>query len=387
MDKRLEWMRGHADEINEIRELFHREPELSRHEFKTNERIRAYLDKWGVEYLAPESNITIALLKGAKDGPVTAFRCDTDALSVTELTGADFASRVPGVMHACGHDTHITMGLAAARYLSLHPETFSGTVKVIFQPAEEGEGGARAVIATGLVNDVSRFFGLHVWPHLPVGAMGLIAGAVCSGTDKMTIRVKGVGGHGACPDKCRDAVVAAAAVVSNLQTIVARNVPPMKTAVLSIGTIHAGTRWNVIADEAVMTGTMRTLDLEAREIMTRRMEEVVEYTCRAQGCTGEVTVENLHGIVINDETVTRFARDAAVLVLGGGAVDAEPAMIGDDFSMYSAIAPACYAFLGCTKPGDKNIYPLHHGCFLPDKEALLYGAAWLCACAGAEEGK
>lgn len=378
MTEQRAWAQENLQKLIAFRRELHMYPEPTGCETATHRRLRGWLDEMGVPYLAPQDNMTIAVLEGKKgDGPVTGIRCDTDALEVTELTGAPYASRNGGVMHACGHDAHMAMGLGLAMFLKGRLDQMRGTVKIIFQPAEEGGGGAKACVGTGLLNDVQAFLALHVWPQLLTGDISISDGPVCSCTDTLRINVHGRGGHGAYPDLCRDAVTASAAMVTALQQVVSRFVPPMQPVVLTIGKLHAGTRWNVVAEEAVLEGTLRTFDDALRESVIARIGEIVQHTALAGQCTAELHVEDQTGLVYNDAALAEKMRAAAQDATGRAPLRLAPAMIGDDFSEYRAIAPSCYGLLGVGVQGRENP-PLHHGAFTLDEEALALGTAYFC---------
>lgn len=375
----LEWAKEHLDRIVAYRRELHRFPEPSRKEFETHQRLRAWLQEMDVAFVAPKDNITIAQFKGAdSNAPVIGIRCDTDALEVKELTGFSYQSQNTGIMHACGHDAHMAMGLGACMYWKEHPKQLRGSVQVIFQPAEEGGGGAKDTVATELLNHTDAFLGLHVWPQLEKGQISISDGPVCSCTDILSIRIHGKGGHGAYPDLCLDTVTASAAVVTELQHIVSRFVPPMQPVVLTLGSLHAGTRWNVIAEEAEIEGTLRTFDDALRDRIIQRIGEIVEHTAAAHQCRGEFRIINQAKLVFNDAQLSKKARAAAEDIVSAEKVlQLAPAMIGDDFSEYRSIAPSCYGLLGVGAKGEINP-PLHHGAFKLDEDALALGTAFFC---------
>lgn len=380
MATELQWAKSNLDKLTAFRRELHRYPEPSCKEIETHRRLRAWLREMDVAFFTPENNITIAVLGEKLAGaPCVGIRCDTDALEVKEQTCLPFQSRHEGVMHACGHDAHMAMGLGACLYWKTHPEALQGRVKVIFQPAEEGGDGAEHTVGTGLLDDVDAFIALHVWPQLDKGVISITDGPVCSSTDIVSIRVYGKGGHGAYPDLCQDAVAASAAVVTALQHIVSRFVPPIQPVVLSLGSLHAGTRWNVIAQEAAIEGTLRTFDDGLRERIIERMRSVIEHTAAAHQCSAELEITSQAKVVFNDPALSSVLRSAALELFPAEKVLAlAPAMIGDDFSAYRTIAPCCYGLLGVRKQGDLDAAPLHHGAFDIDEEALALGTAYFC---------
>ena len=373
-----EWLKQNEGWIIETRRLFHQFPELSRKEFATNQRIRKILTEHNIDYLAPENNITIAIV-GKKGDQTIAFRCDTDALNIVENTGLSFASKNHGVMHACGHDAHIAIGLAAVCCLKHFEDKLSKRIFVIFQPAEEGARGAQAVIDTGLLHNVKQFYALHVWPDLPVGTIGLKAGSFFSGTDKITIRLRGKSGHAAVPDSAQDTIAATGALIQSLQHIVSRFISPKDAGVITIGRIDAGNRWNIIADTSLIEGTVRVVEPNVRKNMLEAIEEMTQLIAKAHRCESEFQLDVLSSIIINDELETKQASEAALLA-DIKAKQVPPQMVGDDFAEYRQIAPGCYVLLGA-QSDDGSYYPLHHGKFSVNERALYHGAAWFCSLA------
>lgn len=364
--------------------LFHRFPEPSRHEVETNRRIRAALSREGIAFEAPKENITIARIEGAKPGAVCAIRADTDALQLTEESGLAFSSENPGLMHACGHDAHIAIGLSCARILFQNRAALRGTVKVIFQPAEEGEFGAQAVMETGLVNDVNAFFGVHLWSPFPTGEMRVSPRGVAASTDMFTLKIKGRGGHGATPELCVDAVTCASAVVMNLQTIASRRTSPFAPVVVTVGSFHAGTRCNIIAGEAVLEGTIRTFDPAVYRAVHADFERLVATTCEGYGCAYELENRKACDVTFNDETLVNLAlREAGKIAPPKEIGPDAPSMLGDDFGEYRAIAPVCYMKVGIRNEEISANYAHHHPKFKVDEAALPRAVAWLCACVDA----
>ena len=247
-------------EMRAFFEDLHRHPEPSHFENRTNQRVREQLRAHQIDMLCPKDNITIAVIRGAKPGRTVGLRFDTDALQMQELCDVPYKSETDGLMHGCGHDAHTTCGVFVARLLKAHADALCGTYKIIFQPAEEGEHGADEVIATGLVSDVDAFYGLHVWSLYPTGTLHATPGGIWAEPDMFKVTIHGKGGHGATPEVCVDAITAGAAVVQSLQTIVSRFISPMDSVVVTVGSFHAGTRCNIIAQDAVLEGTLRAFD-------------------------------------------------------------------------------------------------------------------------------
>lgn len=358
---------------------FHRHPETAHHEIETNRRIRTELDRLGVPYLAPADNITVAVIEGAKAGATVGIRCDTDALAVRETTGLPYSSENSGVMHACGHDAHITAGLGCAAILKEMEAELHGRVKIIFQPAEEGELGADEVIETGAADDVDVFFGIHVWSAFPLGEFHVSASPVSASVDMFTIKVIGRGGHGATPELCADAIAAGADMVSSLQYIVSRALPAVEPAVVTIGSFHAGQVGNIIAGEAELKGTVRTVTPEARDKAEALLRETAESVAKYHGCTAEIHYRRIHGSVVNNQTAAELAKEAAEEIVPEEKIGPQILrMLGDDFSSYGRIAPYCYAQVGITPEGMEAI-PHHNGKFVVDESVLPASAAWMAS--------
>ncbi len=359
----------------------HRIPETAHHEVKTNAYIRERLDELGIAYWTPAENITVAHIENG-EGLTIGLRCDTDALPVKEETGLEFSSQHEGVMHACGHDAHTAIAITAARLLNENRSMWRGTVKVIFQPAEEGEPGADEVISTGLVDDVNLFFGNHVWSPHKTGELHVSPVVVSAAVDMFTLTINGKGGHGATPEKCNDTVVAASAIVMALQTVVSRKTSPMEPIVLTIGSFNAGNVGNIIAQQAVLKGTLRTLSNEMHEEMLSAVENMAKTVADAYGCTAQLDNRFISGALKNDEQLSEIARKCAVELVGEDKVFPEyTMMLGDDFANYSRIAPICYVQVGIADEKKQTNYA-HHNCrFKMDEDMLPVASAWMASCA------
>ncbi|MFQ9807384.1 MAG: M20 metallopeptidase family protein [Christensenellales bacterium] len=292
-------------------EDLHRHPEPSHFENRTNRRVREQLKAHGIDMLCPKNNITIAVIHGAKPGKTVGLRFDTDALQLQELCDVPYKSEHDGLMHGCGHDAHTTCGVYVARLLKAHADELCGTYKIIFQPAEEGEHGADEVIATGLVSDVDAFFGLHVWSLYPTGTLHATPGGIWAEPDMFKITIHGKGGHGATPEQCVDAITAGAAVVQSLQTIVSRFTSPMDSVVVTVGSFHAGTRCNIIAQDAVLEGTLRAFDDNVHARLIEHFKRIITDVSAAYGCTAEIDINEVTGVVVNDEALCQIARETA----------------------------------------------------------------------------
>lgn len=363
----------------------HRIPEMAHHEIKTNRYIRAALDAMGIAYHAPKDNITVAIVHADAPGDVIGMRFDTDALMIEEQTGLPFASEHPGVMHACGHDGHTAVGLCTAFLLKKHADLWRGSVKLIFQPAEEGEDGADRVIETGLVGDAVRFFGLHFWSAYPRGHLCADEVTTSAAVNMYDIRIVGRGGHGAMPHVCHDALLAGAQTVCALQTVVSRILPPTAPSLLTVGAFHAGTQGNIIADEAHLRGTLRTVCEEDRVKAETAIEEIVLHTTAMYGCTAEICSRRQSDAVTNAAGPVRIAQRAAQLLTeedGTLCIGEQVTMMtGDDFANYGRIAPYVYMQLGIADADKGTDHPLHNARFRLDEDMLPVAAAWMTLCA------
>jgi amidohydrolase len=368
-----------SEELRALRRDFHQFPELSFQEFETARKIAIYMKELGYEV---KENVgktgVVALLKGAKENPTVALRADMDALPVKEMTSLSYASKNDGVMHACGHDIHVTCALGAAKILASLKDELQGSVKFIFQPAEEINAGAKAMIDDGVLEDppVSFIFGLHNNPEIPVGKVGLKEGPLMAAVDSTFITIRGQGGHAAYPHRVIDPIVCASSIVMNLQTIVSRNVDPQKAAVISFGSINGGIANNVIPDEVKLTGTVRTFDEGLRDSIEGWMKRTVENTASSLGCKVEFNYRRDLPPVVNHPEATKIALWAAQKVFGeDGIILPTPSMGGEDFALYQKRVPGCYFWLGVGNPNIDAVHPWHSPHFKADEDALWRGAA------------
>ena len=368
-----------SDWIVGIRRELHQYPELMYEEVKTGAVIRRTLDELGVKYKYPMATTGIVAAIGDGKGPCVALRADMDALPIHEEVDVPFRSKVDGKMHACGHDCHTAMLLGAARLLKERESEVHGTIKLIFQPAEEGGAGGERMCDEGALNnpDVQRIFGIHVWPYLPMGAVGSRTGVFLAAAGVLEITVTGRGGHAAMPHTTLDPVMTAAKIVTELQTIVSREVDPLEPAVISVTTIHGGDAHNVIPQSVKMGGTVRSLTLDGLRFLQKRVREVAQQVALANRC--EATVEfpgNDYPPVLNDATAWGSARAMAEEMLGKNAVvELPPVMGGEDFAFYTQRVPGCFVVLGVKQDGDGPVYGVHHPLFTANERALPVGAA------------
>src|SRR5262245_7299854 len=325
------------DQMVALRRDLHQHPELAYAEHRTASKVAAFLEGSGLVLRTGLGGTGVLAATGA-GGRTVLLRVDLDGLPIEEHSQAEYASRSRGLMHACGHDGHTAIGAAAARILG--GRRLPGTVRVLFQPAEEGEGGAQALVAEGVMDGVDLAFGIHLWNELPVGTIGVKAGPLMAAVDRLRIVIHGRGGHGGKPHRSADPIVAAAAVVGGLQTIVAREVSPLQSAVVTIGSIHGGQAFNVIPDEVTLTGTIRSFEPELRRSMPERIARITSGIAGALGCRAEVEVKTGNPAVVNDPNAAELARRAAVRVVGEAHVVApEPTMGGEDMAIYFERAP------------------------------------------------
>lgn len=367
-----------------MRRDFHAHPELGFHEVRTAGIVAKELTALGMEVNTGVGGTgVVALLEGAKPGPVVLVRADMDALPIREETGAPYASQNPGVMHACGHDGHTAVLLTVAKILNAHRNQLYGTVKFMFQPAEEGMGGAEKMIEDGVLENpkVDVALALHVWNEKPVGWLGIASGPVMAGAEIFKIKVRGKGGHGAVPHLAVDPILAAAQVVSALQGIVARNIAPLQTAVVSVCTIHGGETFNVIPPEVEMTGTIRTFEQAVRTRVLERFEKTIHSIAEGMGCQAEIELQILTPATINHpETAARIQAVARCLFPGTDVETANYITMGsEDFAFVLEKVPGCFFFIGSANPEKGLDAGHHHPKFDIDEAALSRGAALMAA--------
>lgn len=360
------------------RRHFHQYPELSFQEEKTPAMIADLLRQMGMDEVRTGvgGRGVVAELRGGKSGPTVAVRADFDALPIQDQKEVPYKSKVPGVMHACGHDAHTSELLGLAAVLAKHREEIPGTIRFIFQHAEEElPGGAVAMVADGAVDGVSAIFGVHLWSMFPYGTVGIAAGPVMANADDFVIEVKGKGGHGAVPQETVDSIVIGSQIVTSLQTIASRNINPLDSVVVTVGTFHAGDNFNVIADSCRMTGTVRSFSPEVRDRAEQRLIEIAQGVAAMMGGKAEVTYTRGYPAVINTVKEAEYVRQAAVQILGDSQVKTmEPLMGGEDFSYYLQKVPGAYLFVGAGNPELGAVYPHHHPRFDIDERAMLIAA-------------
>jgi amidohydrolase len=379
-------IRSLQPQLVEWRRRLHQKPELGFQEKLTAQFVSQKLQEWGIEHQTgiAQTGIVATIRGNNSTQKVLAIRADMDALPIQELNEVPYCSQHDGVMHACGHDGHTAIALGTAYYLHQNRDTFGGTVKIIFQPAEEGPGGAKPMIEAGVLKnpDVDAIIGLHLWNNLPLGTIGVRAGALMAAVELFRCTVLGKGGHGAMPHQTIDSIVVAAQIINALQTIVARNVNPIDSAVVTVGELHAGTTENVIADTAWMRGTVRYFNPELKSLFHQRVEQIIAGICQSHGARYDLDYWSLYPPVINDATIAELVRSVAqeVVETPVGVVPECQTMGGEDMSYFLQEVPGCYFFLGSANPEKGLAYPHHHPRFDFDETVLPMGVEMFVRC-------
>ncbi len=374
VDEYLDWIIEHRRDL-------HEHPEPSTGELRTSKKIISVLKELGLEVKTGYYKTgVVGIIKGDKPGKTIGLRFDIDALAVEEKTGLSYASKTPGVMHACGHDGHTAMGLGAARVLMKLKSELSGTVKLIFQPAEEDGphgGGAQYMIKDGVLKnpDVDAIAGMHIWPGLNYGQVGTRVGPIMAASDPFTIDVIGKGVHASLPHEGIDPFLISSQILTNLQTIVSRNIDPFEHAVVSVGQISGGTRYSVIPERVKMEGTVRTFNDRVRKEVSERVKTIACKTAEALGGKAEVNYRFGYSQTVNDSKMVEVAEHSIREILGKeNFINIErPAPTGEDFSYFAREIPGVFMWLGCKKEGEDN-FPLHSPYFNFDEEILAEGS-------------
>ena len=371
--------RENRDLVSKLRRDLHRIPETAFTEEKTSRYVADYLKEQGLEV---ETGIArygvVGRLDGGNSGKTLMIRSDMDALSVTEETGLDFVSTHGGVMHACGHDGHMSMALVAATILNQFKKDLKGHIKFLFQPAEEGPGGAMPMIEEGVMENpaVDYSVGCHVWPGIPEGNIGVKAGPLMAAMDRFDLKIIGRGGHGAMPNLCVDALEVGCQVVNALQRVVSRQMNPVNPAVVTVGSFHSGSTFNVIPGEAEMCGTTRTFDRAVWDRFPEQMERIVRGVCESMGASYELDYVKGYPPLINDVEVADVVRRCAEAAVGKERVfEPEPSMGGEDMAYFLERSKGCYFFLGVGREGCAS---LHNSRFDFNEDALLSGVETFC---------
>lgn len=380
----IEYANEISKELNKIRHELHENAEPSRYEKETANIIIRELNK------IPEVKLKtglgnggygiIADIEGNNLGKKVALRADMDALSITENTGLDYTSKNQGIMHACGHDTHVTMLIGAIKILAKNKENLNGSFRFIFQPAEElsPDGGAKSMIEEGALIDVDAIFGLHVWPELEFGKIGIKSGPLMAASDHFIVDIKGKSSHAAGPESGIDAIVAGAQFINGIQQIVNRNIDPLKSAVITAGTFQSGTRYNIIAESCKIEGTCRTLNPEIRDLIEKRLDEVLQGVCIMTGCVGKLDYQRGYMSLINETKSVEYIEKNVLELFGEEYLEIieNPVMKAEDFSFYLDKVKGAFIWLGTGIQGEDNL-PLHNSKFAPKDDILWRGSALL----------
>ena len=390
-----------TDFLNEAKQLFsysqsmrrdfHMHPELGFKEIRTGGIVAKELEALGLEVTKGVGKTgVVGLLEGAKPGPTLLIRFDMDALPMSEDTGAEYASQTTGVMHACGHDGHTAIGLTVAKMLHAHREELAGTVKFCFQPSEEGfngeeVGGAEMMMRDGVLDGpkVDKTLSLHLWNEKPLGWINVAKGPVMAGAEQFTVKLTGKGGHGAAPHTTIDPIVAGSQIVTALQTISSRNVAPLQSAVVSVTTFHSGTAFNIIPQEAELTGTIRTFDLSVRKMVLERFEQIVRGIAETHQCQAEILIQRVTPAVINNDEVAAKVQESARRLFPNTDLDTANylTMGAEDMAFIQEKVEGCYFFIGSNNSEKHLDYSHHHPKFDFDEEALVRGSALMASAA------
>lgn len=369
---------AYFDYSQALRRDLHRHPELGYHEVRTAGIVARELSQLGLEVATgiAETGV-VALLEGGQPGPVVLLRFDMDALPIHEQTGQDYASETAGVMHACGHDGHVSIGLTSARILSNMREAIHGTVKFVFQPAEEGLGGAEKMLAEGVLEapDVDYALALHLWNERPTGWVAVTSGALMAGADIFEVTIEGNGGHGALPQETTDPVVAMAQIISAAQSIVSRNISPLDAAVVSFCQVKAGDAFNVIPSSAKLGGTLRTFSPQVRQKVVDRFESLVHRTAEGLGCRANIDIQRLTPAVMNEPVVADRIRDAVAQLPGLNVEAGYHTMVSEDMAFMLERVPGCYMMVGSANAAKGLNFSHHHPRFDFDEAALTNATA------------
>ena len=372
-------VRGYQDVMIRIRRDLHRIPEPAYTEEKTSAYVAEYLKKEGFQVQTGLAQYgVVALMETGRPGKTLMIRSDIDALPVQEETGLDFVSTHQGAMHACGHDGHMSMVLTAATALKQIKDQLKGNIKFIFQPAEEGPGGAKPMIEQGVMENprVDYAVGCHLWPGIPEGTIGIKAGRLMAAMDRFDLKIIGKGGHGAMPHLCLDALEVGTQVINALQRIVSRQMNPLSPTVVTVGRFQAGSTFNVIPGEAEMCGTTRTFDRQIWLSWPERIEKVVRGVCESMGAQYELQYTQGYPPLLNDEEMAEWVRKCAVDVVGEDKiVEPEPTMGGEDMAFYLEKSKGCFFFLGV---GREGCAPLHNPKFDFNEDVLPLGVETYC---------
>lgn len=371
------------EEMVEIRRYLHQYPELSFQEVKTAQYILSFYKKLGISVEGSiGGNGVVAKIYGGKPGKTVAFRADFDALPIQDEKDVPYKSKIPGVTHACGHDGHTATLLVLAKVMNEYKESLTGTFVFVHQHAEEySPGGAKPMIEAGCLEGVDVIFGTHLWATLPTGSISYRAGSMMAAADRFEVKIQGKGGHGAQPHKTKDSLVTASQLVMNLQQIVSRRVNPIEHSVLTIGYLHSGNAFNIIADTAILGGTVRTFNVETQAIIKEEMERIINGTCLTANCSYDFDYHDGYPPVVNHQEETVFLANCAKEIPGVEVVEGDPDLTGEDFSYYLQHVKGTFFFTGAKPEEEEKVFGHHHPKFDINEKAMLIAAKTLCSAA------
>ncbi|MEW6375826.1 MAG: M20 family metallopeptidase [Thermodesulfobacteriota bacterium] len=365
------------DWLVEIRRTIHMHPELGFDEVETSKLVAEWLGRFGLEVTKGIAKTGVTgLLEGKGAGKTVAIRADMDALPLEEANPVPYASKIKGKMHACGHDAHVAILLGVAKYFSTSKDRLKGNIKWIFQPAEEGGGGAKVMVEEGVLENpkVNAIFGAHVFPLLPVGKVGIYEREGLAATDRFTIKIIGKGGHAANPHLSKDPILTAGHLITQIHSIVSRNINPLDSGVITIGKVNGGTAFNIIPDQAELLGTVRSLNPHVQEELKSRIEQVVQGTARSFGVDYRFDFEYGYPVLVNDLEMSKLVASACSKGIGKKNVEVlRPSMGGEDFAYYLEKVPGSFFRLGCRNEEKGIVHPYHSSLFDIDEEVLPFG--------------
>ncbi len=365
------------DWLVELRRTIHMNPELGFEEAETSKLVVGWLEKFGLRITRGVAKTgVVGLLQGEKAGKTVAIRADMDALPLEEANQVPYRSRIKGKMHACGHDAHVTILLGVARLFSSIRERVQGNIKWIFQPAEEGGGGGRVMVEEGALENprVDAIFGAHLFPDLKIGKVGIHEKEGLAATDRIIIKILGRGAHGAYPHLSRDPILAAGHLITQIHSIISRSIPPLDSAVITIGKVSGGTAFNIIPDEVELLGTVRSLTPQVREELKSRLEQVTQGLARSFDLDCRLIFDYGYPALVNDPEMSHLAASACAQGIGKENVEfIRPSMGGEDFAYYLQKVPGSFFRLGCRNEEKGFIHPFHSSRFDIDEEALPFG--------------
>ncbi len=376
----LDLARSKEKDIVDLRRILHKNPEIAHKEFETHKILMERLEKIGAETRELAGTGIEAIIRGKGKGKTVALRADMDALPINEENDVEYRSKNPGYMHACGHDTHMSMVYGAALVFNEIKDKLNGNIKLIFQPAEEEGtlGGAKPMIEEGVLNNVDYILGMHVWPELPEGTVGYRAGPFFAAADNIIVEIIGKGGHGAKPDMTVDPIMVSARVIDALQTLASREIDPLEPKVITIGSIHGGTAHNIIPDKVELKGTVRTMNPKTRENMEKNIERIISGITSAHRASYKFTYIYGYPVLVNDKSVTERVRSALEELIGKeNVVEAKPTMGGEDFAYYLQKVPGTFLVLGVYNEKLGFIHNVHTSRFNVNEKILPFGSAVL----------